>query len=172
MADRSTAAIGLALAVSAVTLVGCGSSNAPTPSVASSTTAAAETQFVARAGAVCTQAGEHSRPLKAREEALHGEPTSEAAPVYVSLVRQAATIAKAAETQLRALPRPPGQTEQIAALVRAYAVEVGDAEGLAGAAAKRESSRGEAFSEGLERVIREHLTAAKRFGMGRCFTLE
>jgi len=121
---------------------------------------------------ICEQAGAREKPLKARKEALRGEPAAQATPEFVSLAHQAAAIAHRADERLAALPRPPADARTVGQLVRAYALEATDAGEIASAVADRDGNLGEAASEALARLVRQNQPAAEGLGMGECFALE
>jgi len=161
----------LAGTLAALALAGCGGSSTHT-TTAGPGAAAAERQFIAAAKAICAQAGEQQKPLKARKEALRGEPTAQATPAFASLADRAAAIARRADARLAALPRPPADAQTIAQLVHAYALEATDAGEIASAVADKDGNLGEAASEALARLVRQNQAAAERLGMGSCFALE
>jgi hypothetical protein len=176
VAGRSTSALGLACVLGALGVAGCGSTNttsASTPAVRDNRVAhAARRQFVAQASAVCASAGAQERPLKAREQALKGEPVAEANQAFVSLAREAASIAHNADERLRALKEPPAEAAKVQQLLQAYSEEANDAREIANAVAHQENNVGEAVSSALSKLIAGNVASAERLGMGECFTLE
>jgi hypothetical protein len=189
MVDRSTArglviaTRGLVFALTALALAACGgastkttgasgSGSEPGATVTRRQSPATHREFVARAADICESAGAQAKPLKAREEALKGQPVASATPAFAALVRQGATIARGAYERLRALPKPPADASAIQQLLQSYAEETNDAADIANAAAHKENSLGEAISQALSRLISERLAVAKSFGMGDCFQLE
>ncbi len=156
----------------ALGVAGCGGTSTKTTSATTTAVQVTRGQFVAQASAVCASAGAQERPLKAREQALKGEPVAEANQAFVSLAREAATIAHDADERLRALKEPPAEAAAVQQLLRAYAEEANDALEISNAVAHQENNIGEAVSSALSRSITGNVAAAKRLGMGECFTLE
>jgi hypothetical protein len=171
MASRPTAAFGLAAMLVACVVSGCGGTSSHGSS-ASPAARAAQQRFVAQATSICRGVRAEERPLRAREEALKGQPLGAAEKAFVSLARQAAAIAHAADERLRALPRPSGNSQAIAQVVQAYGEQASDASEIAHAAAVKEGAGGESASVALSRSIATHLASAKSLGMGACLDVE
>jgi len=171
MADRPLTAFGLLLALAAIGISACGSTSRTTATGTVPGAAVTQAQFIAAASSICAGVHAQEEPLKAREESLKNLPAATATPTFVSVVRQATAVARAAEKRLRAVPRPPG-SQAIEALLNAYSEEAEDANKVANAAAHQENTFGQYAAEGLARNIALHLASAKRFGMGGCFAVE
>jgi len=191
MAGRSTAKLGAASPLAAASpiaplaalvalalalaLAGCGGTSHATPTTGAAGPAgsAAEQRFIAHATLICALASQRERPLKARKEALRSSTsTATAGPAFASLAREAAAIARTADERLAALPRPAADARAIGQLVHAYSLEATDAGEIANGVANKDSELGEAASDALAGIVRKNLNAAKRLGMGACFTLE
>jgi hypothetical protein len=172
MASRPTAAFGLAAALVACSMSGCGGTASHDGTHTSPAALAAQRRFIAQATTICQGVRAAERPLRAREEGLKGQPLATAEKAFVSLARQAAAIAHAADARLGALPRPSDDAHAIAQLVQAYGEQASDAGEIASAAASKEGSAGEAASVALSRSIAAHLTSAKSLGMGECLNAE
>jgi type IV pilus biogenesis protein CpaD/CtpE len=172
MADRSIPVLGLLVALAALGIAGCGSTNTKTTSNTGSSASAPPTQFIAQASAICQGVSAQEQPLKVREETLKKLPVAAADKEFVALAHEAATISRAAEAKLRALPRPTADAPAIQQLLQAYSAEATDASNIAIAAAHEESTPGEDFAGALAKSVAQHSAAAKRLGMGGCFGVE
>jgi hypothetical protein len=173
MADRPRSAFGLALALAlaALGIASCGGTSTKTTSTTSSGSLSTRAQFVAQASRICQGVRAQEQPLKTREESLKRLPVAQADQEFVSLARQAASIARSADNQLRALARPKADAQEIAQLLQAYYGEAADADKLANAAVHQESGLGEAVASALAKSIALNSASAKKLGMGDCFEL-
>jgi hypothetical protein len=170
MADRPRLAFGLVIAL-ALGVSGCGSTTAKTTSTAGSSASSTPAQFIAQASRICQGVSAQEQPLKTREESLKNLPVAQADKAFVSLARQAASIAQSADEQLRALPRPSADAQAISQLVQAYSEEAADANDIANAAVHQESGLGESASRALARSTARNSASAQKLGMGACFQL-
>ena len=152
-------------------LSGCGGTGS-TASGTGASAAAAKAQFVAQAARICAGVSTQEQPLKRREESLKHVPLAQADQEFVSLAREAASIARAADGELAKLPRPSGDAHTIEGLLRAYSEEATDATRIADAAANQENSAGEVASRALASSILHNSSSAKSYGMKDCFVLE
>jgi len=175
MPDRLRPALGLAVVAAALLLSGCGS--AATPTTTAHTTASPQgtttkARFVAQAQAICRTLSEQEKPLKARQAALKGLPPETADTAFVSLVQQVVALSRAAESKLRALPRPAGDAHAIERLMSALSEEATDASGIAKAADNQESGLGEAAELALKRSVAANSALAAAYGMSDCIGSE
>jgi hypothetical protein len=174
MADRTRAALGLAVAMAAFGATGCGTSSTQTTagnassSPAASKSIATKAQFIAQTESVCHKLSSQERPLEARQESLKGLPAASSEKAFVSLASQVVTLSRSAAKQLRALPRPPGEAEKIEKLLTAYNEEVMSVANIAYSAAHQESSAGEAAEATLKRSIATNSGLAQEFGLKDC----
>lgn len=174
MADRPRRLLGLAAALALVALVasGCGGSSAKaTSSSQSPGTRTTQAQFVAQASRICQGVRTQEQPLQTQEQALKRLPVAKADAAFVSLARQAASIARTADKRLGALARPAPDAREIEALIQAYSAEATDAQNIANAAVNQENKLGEAASIALARSISLNSASANKLGMGDCFGL-
>ncbi len=178
MADRPRAALGLAIAMATFGVAGCGASSTQTTagSATSSATAsksiATKAQFIARAESICRKLSSQEKPLKVRQESLKGLPAATSDKPFVSLADQVVTLSRGAVSQLRALPRPPGDTGKIEELLTIYNEEATDVSNVAYAVAHQESSVGEAAEAALKRSIATNSGLAQGFGLQYCIGSE
>jgi hypothetical protein len=171
MADRPRPPFGrvVALALVVPVVCGCGGSSTNTTASTDASSAATQTQFVAQASRICEGVRTQEQPLQASEQSLKRLPIAKADETFVSLARQAASIARSAEKRLSALPRPTADQQEIATLLQAYSAEATDAENLANAAVNQESKLGEAATIALARSVALNSASAQKLGMGDCF---
>jgi hypothetical protein len=171
MADRPRPPFRLvvALALAVPVICSCGSSSTKTTASTDTSSPATQAQFVARASSICEGVRAQEQPLETREESLKQLPVAKAEEQFVSLARQAASIARSAEKQLSALPRPAADEQEIGTLLQAYSAEATDATNLANAAANEESKLGEAATIALARSVALNSASAQKLGMGDCF---
>jgi hypothetical protein len=178
MPDRRRAALGLLVGLAVALLAGCGGSSAPrhttsasaeSPSAAS----AARASFIAHAEAICRTLSAQERPLKARQESLKRLPSAAIADTeFVALVRQLVVLSRTADGRLRALPRPAGDAQNIERLLTSLSQQLTEVTDVANAAAKQESSVGEAAVFELRRSIAQTIALADRYGMKACVSSE
>jgi hypothetical protein len=168
MPNRSRPALGLALVLVTALLCGCGSSgkSVVTTTPAASAGGPTKAQFVAQAEAICRMLSTQEKPLEASQASLTGGGSS--GTTFASLARQVVALSKAAETKLVALPRPPADAAAIGTLLASFTTDVNDANALAQAAVKQESSAGEAAEGALRRSIAAHGQLASEYGMKLC----
>jgi hypothetical protein len=175
--DRLRPAFGLAVLAVALALTGCGSSSKPT-ATASSTPPSNEgpsstkAQFVSQAGAICSALRAQEKPLQAKQETLKALPSPTIDTAFVALVRQVVTLARAAESKLRALQIPAGSAHAIEQLLNAFAEETTDANGIAKAANLQEATLGELAAKDLQRSVSRNKALADEYGMGDCIGSE
>jgi hypothetical protein len=178
MADRLRAALGLAIVMAAFGAVGCGASSTQTTAGSASTSATAsksiatKAQFIARAESICRKLSSQEKPLKARQESLKGLPPASSDKPFVSLADQVVTLSRGAVSQLRALPRPPGEAGRIAELLTIYNEEATNVSNIAYSVAHQESSAGEAAAAALKRSIATNSGLAQEFGLQDCIGSE
>jgi hypothetical protein len=168
MAERPRLALGLTAALAALWVSGCGSTGAKTTSTAGSSASSTPAQFVAQASRICQGVSAQEQPLRTREESLKHLPVAQADEEFVSLARQAASIARTADKQLGALARPAADAQAIGQVLQAYSEEAADAENIADAVARKEDALGEAASGSLAKSIALNSASAKKLGMGDC----
>jgi hypothetical protein len=175
MANRTRAALGLAVAMAAFGATGCGTSstqttagNASSSPGASKSIASTKTQFITQTESICHKLSSQEKPLKARQESLKGLPAASSEKAFVSLASQVVTLSRSAAKQLGALPRPPGEAEKIGELLTAYNEEVMNVANIAYSAAHQESSAGEAAEAALKRSIATNSGLAQEFGLKDC----
>ena len=168
MPNRSRPALGLAMVLATVLLGGCGSSGKPATTEAAPGSAAGPTkaQFVAQAEVICRKLSAQEKPLEASQATLTGSGSS--ANSFASLAHQVVELSQAAETKLKALPRPTADAAAIETLLASFTQDVADANALAQAAVKEESSAGEAAEGALRRSIADHGQLASEYGMKLC----
>lgn len=177
MAGRSRAVFGLVIALAALAISSCGSTKTSTatndalPARSSGGSPVTQAQFIAQASVICHGASTQEQPLERREQSLRRLSATAAEAAFVSLARDAATIARSTDDRLRALPRPPADEQTIGQLVQAYSEQADDASNIATAATHQEGNIGEEATATLARSIAAHQALAKRLGMGECFTL-
>jgi hypothetical protein len=175
MPARPSAALGLLVGVALVLLAGCGGSsashNAPAGTSASDASAA-KASFVAHAQELCRTLDAQEQPLKVRQESLSHLPSTVADKEFVALVDQLVALSRTAESKLRALPRPAGDTRDIEALLTSFSQQLTDATEVASAAGKEESDLGEAAVLALKRSIAKNVALAQRYGMKGCLSTE
>jgi len=171
MADRPRRSLGLAaaLALAALVVSGCGGSSAKATGPSRPGARTTQAQFVARASSICQGVRTQEQPLQTREASLKRLPVAKADAAFVSLARQAASIARTAGKRLRALARPAADAHEIEDLLQAYSAEATDAQNIANAAVNQENKLGEAASIALARSIALNSASANRLGMGDCF---
>jgi hypothetical protein len=87
-------------------------------------------------------------------------------------VRQVVTDARAAESKLRALPRPASNAHAVEQLLKAFAEETTDANGIAKAANLQEATLGELAAKDLQKSVGENAALASEYGMGDCIGSE
>lgn len=189
MPVRLRPAFGLAVAAIALSCSGCGgagkasstgtsttgatsASASRVPATSAHSPSSTKAQFVAQAQAICRALGAQEKPLKAREEAIKGEPATTMATDFVSLVRQAVAISRSTERKLQALAQPAADAHAIAALLNAFAEETIDANGIAKAANLQESTLGELAAKRLQQSIAKNSALAREYGMGDCVGAE
>ena len=171
MPTRSRPAFGLAMVLAAALLSSCGSSNNSTSTSTGATapatgTAATKAGFVAQAETICRQLGKEEKPLEASQASLTGG--GSASNTFASLAHQVVALSRAAETKLKAIPRPPADAAAIGTLLASFTQEVTDANTLALAAVKQESTVGEAAEGALRRSIAAHSRLAAEYGTTLC----
>ncbi|MCW3020282.1 MAG: hypothetical protein JWN10_2590 [Solirubrobacterales bacterium] len=176
MADRLRRALGPLVVLAALTLTACGATSTPSsqaPSPAAATGArAAKARFIAQAQSVCRTLSAQEQPLKARQESLKRLPSAVADKEFVALVRQLAALSRAADGKLRTLARPAGDAQNIERLLTSFSQQLTDVADVANAAAKQESSVGEAAVMALRRSIAQSISHADRYGMKACVSAE
>jgi hypothetical protein len=172
MVDSSRAALGLLIALAALAVSGCGGASTKTSSAAASSASVSPARFVTAASTICEGVRRQLQPLKARQESLKKLPAAAGAREFVALAHEVATIARAAEAKLQALPRPSADASAIEQVLQAYSAQATDASNLAIAAAHQESTPGEDFAGAIAKSVALHGAAAKRLGMGGCFGVE
>ncbi len=169
MSDRLRPALGLAAGLAVLSLSGCGGSGTPA-ATSGSTTGAPTTKahFVAQAEAVCHTLSAQEQPLRARQETLKGLPVATADKDFVALAQRVVTLSKAAERELRALPRPAGDEQAIERLLSGFSIETTDAATIASAAARQENTIGEDAEQALRKSIAADSALANTYGMKDC----
>lgn len=176
MADRLRPALGPLVLLAALILAGCGGTSTPRSHPASSASAAdalaAKARFIVQAQSVCRSLSAQEQPLKARQETLKQLPSGVAGQEFVALVRRLIVLSGAADGKLRALARPPGDAQNIERLLRSFSQQLNDVTAVADAAAKQESSVGEAAVQALRRSIAQNIALAQRYGMKSCVSAE
>lgn len=130
---------------------------------------ATQAQFIAQASHICEGVRAQEQPLQTRQQSLKRLSVAQADATFVSLARQAASIARSADKQLSALARPAADAQAIGVLLQAYSAEATDAENLATAAVNQESKLGEAASIALARSVALNSASANKLGMRDCF---
>jgi hypothetical protein len=171
MPTRFRPAFGLAMVLATALLSGCGSSNSSTSTPAAATTpatgaTATKAQFVAQAESICGKLSKEEKPLEASQASLTGG--GSASNTFASLAHQVVALSKAAETKLKAIPRPPADAAAIGTLLASFTQDVTDANTLALAAVKQESTVGEAAEGALRRSIAAHSQLAAEYGTTLC----
>ncbi len=175
MPDRPRPALGLLVGLAVALLAGCGGSSAPrdTSSAESpSQASAARASFVAHAQTICQTLSAQEQPLKARQESLKRLPSAVADTEFVALVRQLAALSRTADGKLHALARPTGDARNIERLLTSFSQQLTEVTDVADAAAKQESSVGEAAVLELRRSIAQNIALADRYGMKACLSSE
>jgi hypothetical protein len=178
MLDRLRPTLGPAAGLAVMLLSGCGSSGAGSTGAhagesASTARAQATTpRFVIQAEAVCHKLSVQEQPLKARQESLRGLPTASAGRAFVSIARQVVTFSRAADEELGALARPPGDARAIEQLLSAFSQEIVYATNIATAAANEENTPGEDFEHELRKSIATNSSMAAAYGMKDCIGAE
>jgi len=168
------AATALPAILLALACAGCGSSS--TPSTAGSANAAAgavtKAQFIAHAESICAKLNSQEKPLRARQEALKGLPVETADEDFVALVHQLVAFSRAATSKLTLLPQPAQDTQAIAKLLATLSAETSEANDIASAASRQESSTGEADEQALRKSIANNRALAAQYGMKDCIGAE
>jgi len=174
MARRPTTALGV-LVLGALAVCGCGGGGGSAKTTTTATGAASSSvthaQFAAQATRICEGVVRKDEPLQKQEESLKHQSLSKADQEFVSLADQAAAIARTADAQLRALAKPAAEAMAIEALLRAYSEQATDAANIAKAAARQDSTLGEAATRALARSIAVNDADAKKYGLGDCLML-
>ncbi len=173
MGDRSRPVLGLAVVVGAMLLSGCRSSSSTTSTPASPATqstagTATKAEFIAQAEAICRSLSAAEKPLEAQQAALKGEATATSGGAFVTIARKVVALSRATDAKLHALPRPPADARAIDTLLASFTEDVNFANELAQAAAKQESSIGEAAERGLRNSISRNAQLADAYGMKVC----
>jgi hypothetical protein len=173
MVERSRVVFGLLVALAAaLTIASCGGTSTKATGTTGASASVPAAQFVAAASSICEGVRKQELPLKTREESLKKLPATAGAKEFVALAHEAATISRAAEAKLQALPRPSADASAIEQVLQAYSAQATDASNLAIAAAHQESTPGEDFAGAIAKSVALHGAAAKRLGMGGCFGVE
>lgn len=170
MRSLPTPAPALPAVLLALVCAGCGSSSTPTTASNASAAASAATkaQFIAHAESICASLSTQEKPLKARQEALKGLPVATADTEFVSLVHQLVAFSQTAATKLQLLPKPAQDAQSIEKLLTALSAESTEANDIAAAASRQESSTGEAEEQALRRSIANNRKLAAQYGMKDC----
>lgn len=124
--------------------------------------------FVARAEGICHGLSLQAKPLKAQAESLKAG----AEKAFVSVADKVLALSRAAERQLRALPRPPGDAGRIENLLSIYGGQLTYISAIAHAVALQEKSTGEAATAALRKSAANHGALAREFGLKGCFGSE
>jgi hypothetical protein len=165
-------AVALSLAI-ALLCAGCGSGGSPTTTGAgAAANAATKAQFIAHADAICATLTAEEKPLRTRQESLKGLPVATADREFVSLVHQLVAFSHTAATKLQALPRPTADAHPIDGLIATFSLETSEANSIADAASRQESSTGEADQDALRRSIAANRALAAEYGMKDCISGE
>jgi len=176
MADRLRPALGPLVGLLSVILAACGGTSTQSSHAGSSVSAAnaleTKASFIAQAQSVCRTLSVQEQPLKARQESLKRLPSAVAEKEFVTLVRQLVVLSRAADGRLRALPRPPGDAQNIERLLTSFSQQLIDVTDVANAATKQESSVGEAAVLELRRSIAQNIALAEKYGMKACISAE
>jgi hypothetical protein len=154
----------------AVLCGGCGSSRTSTTSARAGAAggAATKAQFIARAESICATLSSQEKPLKTRQESLKGLPVATADREFVSLVHQLVDFSQTAVSKLQALARPAHDALPIEKLLTSLSAETKEANAIAAAASRQESSLGEADQDALRRSIANNRALAAEYGMKDC----
>jgi hypothetical protein len=153
----------------ALACAGCGSSGTSPTTAGAGTAASAATkaQFIAHAERICASLSAQEKPLRARQEALKGLPVATADREFVSLVHQLVAFSRTAATKLTLLSQP-SQDPAVKKLLTTLFVETSEANSIADAASRQESSTGEADEQALRRSITNNRALAAQYGMKDC----
>jgi len=141
----------------AMAATGCGSTGTPSasvhaePSAGTPTSSATKARFIAAADAICQALHSQQEGLNAHVQALTHE-TAAARAQLQALMRQSVVYARAADTKLQALPRPPSEAAAIDRLLAGYAREAAEVSSFAGSLTNQELERQRFFSGSLERT--------------------
>lgn len=148
--------------LAAMSLAGCGKTGAPTQTtVASATTLA---QFDARANEICRTLARQQEAIESRSHVLGA--TGEA--VWHEVV----AVSRAADDEVRALPRPSAQASVIDRLVGAYFREARDEEEIASAFGTGDADRIRAAFATFQSLARRDAAVARSLGMTACAKAE
>lgn len=157
----------------AMAVVGCGSTGTPSGSIHAATSAGTPTssattaRFIARANAICQALHSQQEGLNAHVHALTHE-TAAARAQLQALIRQSVVYARAADTKLQALPRPPSEAAAIDRLFAGYAREAAEVSSFAGSLTNQELERQRFFSGSLERTTASDSKLAESLGLKVC----
>ena len=178
MPHRLRPALGLAVALLALLLSGCGTTGTPSATVHAKVSASSpqalptKASFIAQAQAICRALSAQEAPLKTRQESLKGLPNAAADSAFVSLARHVVALSQAANGKLQALARPPGDASAISELVRNFSQDATYVADIAEAAVKQESTGGEDAEDLLKRSLARDSRLADAYGMQDCFGSE
>jgi hypothetical protein len=144
--------------LAAMSLVGCGKAGAPTQTAVSSTATLA--RFDGRANEICGTLAREQEAIESRSHAPRA--TGEA--VWHEIV----AVSRAADNEVRALPRPPMQAGVIDQLVAAYFREARDEEEIASAYGTGDVERIRAAFATFISLARRDAAVARNLGMTAC----
>jgi hypothetical protein len=158
------------MSLAAVAAGGCGSTTGPgsdRTSAAAAAPNATTAHFIAAADQICGVLRSQQGPLNARAQKLTTD-TAATRALLATLLRESVAFARAADTKLKALPRPPSDATSIGKLLTGYETESAEVAASVEALVSQQPEKQRFASGSLERTTAADHALAAGLGLKIC----